>query len=63
MKTALNEMGHKVVQILNVLNRETKGRKNLFFIDLEINSNNGEVYNIKTLLHAVVRFETQTKSK
>lgn len=63
MRSALNEMGHKVVQIMNVLNRETKEPKNLFFIDLERNSNNGEVYNIKTLLHAVVRFETPNKKQ
>lgn len=54
---ALSEEGHEVKQIMNVRDRITKSPKNLFFIDLLKKSNNGEIYNIKTLLNAVVRFE------
>ena len=41
IKTALDEKGHKVVQIMTVLNRATKEPTNLFFTDLERKSNNG----------------------
>ena len=54
---------HKVVQIINVVNRVTKEPKNLFFIDLERKSNNAKISNIKNLLRAVVRFETPYKKQ
>lgn len=63
IKTALHEKGHNVVHIMNVQNRVTKDPKNLFFLDLERKSNNGEIYNVNTLLHAVVRFETPNKKQ
>lgn len=57
IKAELEMQGHKVTNIWNVKQRNTKKALPLHFVELEPNSNNKQIYNIKSLLHCRVDFE------
>jgi hypothetical protein len=63
LKAAIEENGHKVRNILNVRHNITKVPLSLFFVDLEPNSNNKDIFNIMYLLNAKVRFEAPRRKK
>lgn len=60
---ALHELGHRVRNIHNIQHRVTKEPLPLFYIDLEPQPNNKEIYDIKYLLHAKISFEPPYKKK
>jgi hypothetical protein len=53
----LNKKGHKVRNMINVKHRVTKEPLPLFFVDLEPQSNNKEIYNLQLLLNCKIRVE------
>lgn len=57
IKDELNLQGHKVTNVWNVKQRNSKKPIPIFFIELEPNSNNKHIYEIKNLLHCRVIFE------
>lgn len=57
IKNALMERGHFVTNIWNIKQRNTKKPLPIFIIELKPDTNNKEVYNIKTLLHCRMYFE------
>lgn len=63
LKAAIEENGHKVRNLTNVKNKFTKAPMSLFFIDLEPNSNNKEIFQIQYLLNAKILFEPPQKKK
>jgi hypothetical protein len=63
MKNELEARGHKVRSITNVMHRATKEPLALFFIDLEPNTNNKDIFSITHLLHCIVKFEAPYKKR
>lgn len=67
IKTAIEEKGHKVENIINVLKKSTvngeKIIKNfpLFYVDILQKENNKEIFEIKDLLHCKVTIEPPNK--
>lgn len=57
IKTAIENEGHKVINIWNVKNRATKQPLPMFFIDLKPSPDNKAMYAIKHLLHCRIVFE------
>lgn len=57
IKNCIQELGHDVINILNIQQRKTKKPLPLFFIDLKRNENNQEIYNVRKLLNLIVTFE------
>lgn len=63
IKQELKEQGHEVRQIVNVLHRSTKEALPIFFVDLEPNQNNKEIFNLRYLSQMRVKFEAPYKKK
>lgn len=63
IKTEIEGLGHKVVRISNIQQRETKKPLPLFFIELETNENNKDIYKINKLLNSIVSFEAPHKKR
>ncbi|XP_015438115.1 PREDICTED: nucleic-acid-binding protein from mobile element jockey-like [Dufourea novaeangliae] len=59
----LKELNHKVRQINNIVKYDTKQQLPLFFIELEPNVNNKEIYKIDRLLNTVISFEPPKKKR
>lgn len=57
IKDSLNELGHEVIHIWNVKQRDTNKHVPMFFIDIKQAENNKDVYSIKLLMNKVVIFE------
>lgn len=55
LKTAIEELGHTVVNIWNIKQNSIKKPLPIFYI--EPSDENKDIYNIKTLLHCRVTFE------
>lgn len=54
---AIEAQGHKVVNLCNIRQRGTKTPLNLFYVELQPQPNNKEIYNIELLLNSKVTFE------
>lgn len=61
IKAELKEQGHEVRQIVNVLHRTTKEALPIFFVDLEPNRNNKEIFKLRYLSQMKVSFEAPYK--
>ena len=59
----LSSYGHKVRNMINVKQRQTKEPLNLFFVDLEPAENNKDIYKIRQVLNSIVQIEPPKKSK
>lgn len=46
---------------MNVINSETREKKNIFFIDIKRKENNNEIFEIKLFLYSIVVFEEPHK--
>lgn len=57
IKFALEELNHEVRNVWNIKHRQTKKPLNIFYIDLKPQSNNKNVYNVKSILNCIVTFE------
>ncbi|CAH2100345.1 unnamed protein product [Euphydryas editha] len=63
IKEAIETNGHKVKQIVNVLHRATKEKLPLFFVDLEQQANNKDIFKLKFIGHIKVTVEAPYKKK
>ena len=63
IKKELLELGHVVRNIINVRHRQTKEPLNLFYIDLEPDKNNKDIYNLTAIQNKIIYFETPRTSK
>ncbi|KAL7723187.1 hypothetical protein ACLKA6_005666 [Drosophila palustris] len=54
---AFATLGHKVRSLTNVLDKKNNRKLNLFFVELESNKNNKDVFEITRLLNQVVKVE------
>lgn len=63
LKNELLELGHEVTNIWNIRKRETKEPLPLFEVDLKLNPNNREIYNIKSLMYSRISFEPPRPKK
>lgn len=61
IKKELSDLGHKVRNIANIKSRVTKQPLSMFFVDLEPNTNNKEVFNIEHINNAIVAVEPPNK--
>jgi hypothetical protein len=59
----LSSHGHKVRNIINAKQRQTKEPINLFFVDLEPADNNKDIYNIRKLQNSIVQIKPPRKDK
>lgn len=57
IKKEITENGHTVTNIWNIRQRATKKPLSMFFIEVEANDNNKDIYNIQKLLHCRVVVE------
>ncbi|CAG5030610.1 unnamed protein product [Parnassius apollo] len=63
IKEELQAKGHAVRQIVNVLHRTTKEKLPLYFVDLEPQANNKDIFSIKYINHVKVTIEAPYKKK
>lgn len=63
IKNAIEQQNHKVRNIVNARHFQTKLPLSMFFIDLEPEPNNKEIYNLQYLLNAKVVFEPPHKKR
>lgn len=61
IRSALETHGFRVRNITNARQYKTKLPLSMFFVDLEPNANNKEIYNLKFLLNAKITFEPPHK--
>ena len=59
----LSSYGHKVRNMINVKQRQTKEPLNLFFVDLEPAENNKDIYKIRQVLNSIVQIEPPKKKQ
>lgn len=57
IKKALTEAGHEVRNVVNIRHWRTKEPLPLFYVDLEPRENNKSIYEMKSLLHTIIRVE------
>lgn len=57
IKECIESSGHKVRSIANVRRRITKEPLPMFFVDIEPDKNNKDIYNIKHIYNAIIKVE------
>lgn len=57
IKKELTELGFNVKQVVNTLQRYTKKPLPMFFVDLEPDTNNNEIFKVDTIYHSKIKFE------
>lgn len=57
IKSELKELGHTATNVWNMKHSQTKKAVPMFVVELVQNSNNKEIYKIKSLLHSRISFE------
>lgn len=62
LKEEIERLGFEVRRVTNVISRKDKVPLPLFFVDLEPNSNNKNIYAIKAVGNGVVTFEAPRKN-
>ncbi|CAG4991235.1 unnamed protein product [Parnassius apollo] len=63
IKEELQAKGYAIRQIVNVLHRTTKEKLPLYFVDLEPQANNKDIFSIKYINHVKVTIEAPYKKK
>jgi hypothetical protein len=74
IKNELYDQGHEVIKIKNIQIKKKSEPKNknsewthislpLFFVDLKLQENNKDIYNIKLLCHQGIKIEPPRKNK
>jgi len=57
IKSAIEHHGHAVINVYNIRKQRTSMTLSLFFVNLKLNENNKDIYQIETLNYTKVRFE------
>ena len=63
IEKAIEEHDHKVLRVTNIRDRYTQKPLPLFFVEIQPNDNNKEIYNIDRLLNTIVKFEPPYKKR
>ncbi|KAL4089380.1 hypothetical protein QTP88_024426 [Uroleucon formosanum] len=63
ISSALEEIGHSVRKVTNILHYQTKNPLPLFFVDLEPDENNNDVFDITSILHTKIKIEESHKQR
>lgn len=63
ISTAINEMGFSTRQVTNIKHHQTKNALPMFFVDLEPDTSNKDIFNIKSLLHTIIKVEEPHKRR
>lgn len=63
LKNEIASHGHEVTNIFNIKKRGTNEPMPLFFIEIKPQTNNKDIYEIKTLLNCVIKFEPPHKKR
>jgi len=63
IKDSLHQRGHIVRNIANITHHQTKIPLSMFYIDLEPNHNNKDIFEIQYLLNARISFEPPLKKR
>lgn len=63
IKGEIEQLNHKVVNIYNIKQRSTGKPLPLFYVDLETNDNNKEIYTVRALMHTKITFEAPHQKK
>lgn len=61
ISSALEEIGHTVRKVTNILHYQTKNPLPLFFVDLEPDENNNDIFDITSILHTKIKVEEPHK--
>ncbi|KAL4104538.1 hypothetical protein QTP88_019833 [Uroleucon formosanum] len=57
ISSALEEIGHSVRKVTNILHYQTKNPLPLFFVDLKPDEHNNDVFDITSILHTKIKIE------
>ncbi|KAL4132549.1 hypothetical protein QTP88_009678 [Uroleucon formosanum] len=60
---AIEDLGYSVRQVANVLQKVTKNKLLMFFVDLEPDTINKDIFNLTSLLHTKIKVEEPHKRK
>ena len=63
IKEELQKEGHMVRNVMNVKHKQTKDSLSLFFVDLEPQANNKEIYNLQFLGNTKITIEARHKNQ
>ena len=63
IEKAIEEHDHKVLRVTNIRDRYTQKSLPLFFVEIQPNDNNKEIYNIDRLFNTIVKFEPPCKKE
>lgn len=63
LKEVLKQFGHTVRNIHNIRNRVTKEPLPMFYVDLEPNSNNVDIYKLELIMNLRVKFEPPNQNR
>ena len=63
ISAAIEEIGHTVRQVTNIIHRQTKIPLPLFFIDLEIEENNSDIFDVTSILYTKIKVEEPHKQR
>lgn len=63
ISTAIKEIGFPVRQVTNIKHYQTKNALPMFFVDLEPDPSNKDIFNIKSLLHTIIKVEEPHKRR
>lgn len=63
ISAAIEEIGHSVIQVTNIIHHQTKIPLPLFFVDLEIDENNSDIFDITSILYTKIKVEEPHKQR
>jgi len=61
ISAAIEEIGHSVRQVTNIIHHQTKIPLPLFFVDLEIDENNSDIFDVTSILYTKIKVEEPHK--
>lgn len=61
--TALEEIGHTVRNVINVKHHQTKMSLPMFFVDIDPNESDSDIFSITSILHTKVKIEEPHKKR
>jgi len=63
ISAAIEEIGHSVRQVTNIIHHQTKIPLPLFFVDLEIEENNSDIFDVTSILYTKIKVEEPHKQR
>lgn len=63
ISAAIEEIGHSVRQVTNIIHHRTKIPLPLFFVDLEIDENNSDIFDVTSILYTKIKVEEPHKQR